>query len=219
MTIIAYLWGIHTLTPIKCVWIALTLANVGMMLWLAWRYFGSPHTFVAALYFLCSAMFSALQGTKEWAIQAELSWAAIATCWTFSMLPRDRYGRIFALSIGLLITCALMYAVPPSWPKYDPTMYYLRIYSTAAFLGVVFATSLLQRTPLSTVLAIPWFGSTLLAGANHETWAYWTVAVAAKGIWTCCLIGWLYLSRSGALIETGDFQTPSNAVLPRSHRE
>ncbi len=188
---IAVLFQINEITPIKACWVAITLANVVMMLWLARKLW--PHTLIEDGYFLNVAACTLLQGSAFWKLPGEL-WIAVWTAaWVLFMLPRERHGRIFALSIGIVATFALMLAVPPPWRGYPPDLYFTRLYSTAAFLGIAFGSALLTRNP-STMLAVPWFGAVMLA-SSQRGFDRWAVGIYTNLTWTACLICWLALAR------------------------
>ena len=206
---IHYLFGISVLTPAKIAWVALTLMNVGMMLWLAWR----NRKTLRGTYLWFMAFVSLIQGARTWDLAGEIWLAILTAAWVFTMLPREKWGRIFSLAIGALISAALMYALPPPWPHYDPTMYFLRLYSTAIFMGIVFSVCLIEKINRSTLIAVPWFGAVLLA-SSQRGWNRWTVAIWTNLIWTCCLIYWLAISRQDAAQGIrGDGLTPAS-VLP-----
>ncbi len=181
---IAVMFGITALTPLKAAWIAITVANVVMMLRLGWR--------MPQFYFWVVAGCTLLQGGPWWRMEGEALLAGGSCGLVISMLPKHAYGRIFALSIGLVVTCVLMLAVPPPWVGYPADLYYTRLFSTAAFLGVAFGSALMTRNP-STMLAIPWFGAVLLASSQRGL-DRWTVGIAANLTWTACLICWLALA-------------------------
>lgn len=212
---IHYLFGISVLTPVKIAWIALTLANVGVMCRI-WLTSGRPLWF--RFYMGISAISTMIQGTRDWDIYLEAWWAFWSAVWVFTMLPRDKWGRIFSLSIGALISAALMYALPAPWPHYDPAMYYTRLYSTAIFMGVVFAICLIEKINRSTLIAVPWFGAVLLA-SSQRGWDRWIVAIWTNLIWTCCLICWLAISRQDAAqgIRGGDITRASVLPAPDPH--
>ncbi len=213
---IAVMFQINEITPLKAAWVAITLANVLMMLWVAWRSVGSPWTFWNFVYFLTTAFFSILQGAPHWDIVGEISISVISAIWVACMLPKHSYGRIFALSIGLVVTCVLMLAVPPPWAGYDPAMYHTRLYSTAAFLGVALGSALMTRNP-STMLAVPWFMAVLIAGSQRG-FDRWVVGIYTNLIWSFCLICWLVLARRADRVASlmpdapGDYQRSSRSL-------
>jgi hypothetical protein len=188
---IHYLFGISVLTPIKIAWVALTCVNIVLMLWLAWR--GATPTFFGA-YMVMMGACATLQGSPAWNPILEAILAIWTIPWIWSMMPKDRYGRVFVLAIGTLISAVLMYALPPPWPNYDPMMYFVRLYSAAVFMGVAFATCLLNRFNYSAMVAVPWFGSVLLA-SSQRGWDRWIIAISTNLIWTACLICWLAILR------------------------
>jgi hypothetical protein len=194
---IAALFGITALSPIKEVWVAITCANVAMMLRLSWN------SGVRAMggYMLVSAIDSLTQGISSyWNEGGEIFWAWAASYWVWSMLPKDKHGRIFALSIGLVVTCVLIYACPPPWKGYPPDLYFTRLYSTAAFFGISSGIAVLEywirwESKSMRVLIPPvWFAAVLIActqrGVNR-----WTIAIVTNCMWSGCLVAWLILSR------------------------
>jgi len=188
---IHYLFGISVLTPVKIAWIAITLANVALMLCIGLRN-RTPLAFGA--YMLMMGACSILQGSAAWNPVLEGMLVVWTIPWIWSMIPTDRYGRIFVLSIGMLISAALMFALPPPWPHYDRTMYFVRLYSTAVFMGVALATCLIQKINRSTLIAVPWFGAVLLASTQRGL-DRWVVAIWTNLIWMCCLVCWLAILR------------------------
>ncbi len=192
---IALLFQINEITPIKAAWLAITVANVVMMLWLS-RVVIDENQRSFSRYLILLAMVSLVQGSWVWNIASEVMLAVYSTIWVWTLLPKHTYGRIFALSIGLVVTCVLMLAVPPPWRGYDPAMYATRLYSTAAFLGVALGSSLMTRKP-STMLAVPWFMAVLIAGSQRG-WDRWMVGIYTNLIWSGCLICWLAISRHRA---------------------
>ncbi len=184
---IAVLFGITAITPIKAAWVVITVANVVMMWILSFGYRQGM------AYFFFSGLFCLIQGSPLWTLGHEIWWVAATVLWMLALLPRDKHGRIFALSIGLVVTCVLIYACPPPWAGYDRAMYETRLYSTAAFLGVAFGSALMTRNP-STMLAVPWFLAVLIAGSQRG-FDRWMVGIYTNLIWSCCLICWLAISR------------------------
>jgi hypothetical protein len=186
---IHYLFGISVLTPVKIAWVAITLANVAMMCAIWFR----SGSLWMRVYLGVMATSTLIQGTGDWNVYLEAWLALWSSVWIWSTLPKDRPGRIFALSVGLVVTCVLMLAVPPPWPHYDPSMYYTRLYSTAAFLGISLGSALITRNP-STMLAVPWFMAVLIAGSQRGL-DRWFVGIVTNLMWTACLICWLSISR------------------------
>jgi len=215
---IHYLFGISVLTPAKIAWVALTLLNAGMMLWLSFIVLVERRERAMSRYMVAMALIAIIQGTRWWNLTGECLLALYSSLWVWSLLPRDGWGRIFVLSIGALIGAALMYAVPPPWPHYDPAMYYTRLYSAAIFMGVVFAACLIEKINRSTLIAVPWFGAVLLA-SSQRGWDRWTVAIWTNLIWTFCLICWLAISRQDAAqgIRGGGLTRASVLPVPDPH--
>ncbi len=200
---IAVMFGITAITPIKACWVAITLANVVMMLWLFCKESGMAFP----MYLISMATTTLLQGGKDWSIWGEVGLASYSTFWVSTLLPKHKHGRIFALSIGLVVTCVLMLAVPPPWRGYDPAMYGTRLYSTAAFLGVSLGSALFTRNP-NTIIAIPWFMAVLGAGAQRG-WDRWMVGIYTNLIWSGCLICWLALARRADRVVSSMPDAPS----------
>jgi hypothetical protein len=177
------------------IYYAITAANIALMLWLAWR---TPQPFFR-YYLLVMAVSAALQSTIYWDMSGgELTLAIFGAMWTLSLLPTSRRGRVEALSLGLMLTALLMLLLPHPWPMYSHEMYYTRIYSAAAFLGISVPCAWLKR---GNWLAIPWWGAVLsVAGISEQGWDYRTVAICANLTWTACLIGWILLSRKEQIL-------------------
>jgi hypothetical protein len=190
---IHYLFGISVLTPVKIAWVAITLLNVTMMLRLSFIVLVERQQRMMCRYMVAMALVALIQGTQWWHLTIECLISLYSALWVWSLLPSDKPGRIFALSVGLVVTCVLMLAVPPPWPHYDPSMYYTRLYSTAAFLGISLGSTLITRNP-STMLAVPWFMAVLIAGSQRG-WDRWLVGIVTNLMWSACLICWLSISR------------------------
>jgi hypothetical protein len=200
---IATLFGITALTPTKWAWVAITLANICMMFRLGWL---KPEG-----YFLIMAASSLVQGGPWWNGFLEVTLTGWTSVFVWRMLPKDKHGRIFALSIGLVVTCVLIYACPPPWPHYDPAMYHTRLFSTAAFLGISLGSAVMTRNP-STMLCVPWFMAVLIAGSQRG-FDRWMVGIYTNLIWSFCLICWLAISRRDLLASSSMPDAP--AAHPR----
>ncbi len=186
---IAVMLGITVLTPIKACWVAITLVNVMLM----WALFIKSRGFAFPCYLISMSFTTLLQAQKGWDVWGEAGLAGWSAIWVWTLLPRERHGRMFALSIGIVATFALMLAVPPPWRGYPADLYFTRLYSTAALLGIAFGSALLTRNP-STMLAAPWFMAVLIAGSQRG-WDRWWVGIYTNLIWSACLICWLAISR------------------------
>jgi hypothetical protein len=207
---IHYLFGISVLTPAKIAWIAITLTNVGMMLWLGVR--KNPYFFIAAI---CSL----IQGAHWWRIEGEAILAGAAFGWTLSLLPKDKWGRIFVLSIGVLIGAILAMALPRPWPMYSVPMYYTRLYSCAMFSAICFAIAILPWTDRyrfnwNAGIAACWFATTVFQ-AVITNWYYWTHQLVAVILYSLCLTAWIYGPRF-ARSAPGDSRKHATVLLPRS---
>lgn len=206
---IAVMFQIHEITPTKACWVAITLANVLIMIVLLPQMrLDRPMFFV---YLVICAATTLAQGTEAWNLGGEIWLAMGASLWVWTMLPKHKHGRIFALSIGLVVTCVLMLAVPPPWPGYDPAMYFTRLYSTAAFFGLSVGSAMMTRRP-ETMLAIPWFLAVLIA-TSQRGFDRWAVGIYANLTWTACLICWLAISRRAHLASSSTPDAP--AAHPR----
>lgn len=206
---IAILFGITAITPIKACWVAITLVNVVMMMFL-----GLKLNSWFSGYMAITAWMALIQGTKVWDESCEVMTAIWGSIWVCTLLPKDKHGRIFALSIGLVVTCVLMLAVPPPWPNYDAAMYHTRLYSTAAFLGVALGAAFFTRNP-NTIIAIPWFMAVLGAGSQRG-FDRWVVGIYTNLIWSGCLICWLALARRADRVVSSTPDAP--AEHPQSAR-
>ncbi len=200
---ISVMFGITAITPIKAAWVAITLVNVVMMGLIPWY----PSTLRFCFYMGVCSISTLLQGSSAWGEMGEIGLAVGAALWVWTLLPKHAYGRIFALSIGLVVTCVLMLAVPPPWAGYDRAMYETRLYSTAAFLGVALGSALMTRNP-STMLCVPWFMAVLIAGSQRG-WDRWMVGIYTNLIWSGCLICWLALARRADRVTSSTLDAPS----------
>jgi len=175
----------------------LTSINICLMVLLAWRSTSKPATF---WYFLIMATSAAFQNTRYWALSYEALLAIASLVWVTSQLPRGRRAIAEALAIGLLVAAILMLALPKPWPAYPPAMYYTRLYSTAACIGIATPLAVLDARK---VLIIAWFAAVLVAGSQRG-WNYVTVAVACNAAWTAILIAWNVMA----------YRTAARSVLP-----
>jgi hypothetical protein len=166
---------------------AITALNIALMLWLAWR---TQYQFRWYLAIMSQAAW--MQNMSWWNAPAEAFLGGAGLAWTLSLLPTSRRGRVEALSIGVVLAAFLILLLPRPWPMYSHEMYYTRIYSAAAFLGISVPCAWLKR---GNWLAIPWWLAVLsVAGISEQGWDYRTVAICANLTWTACLVGWLIIS-------------------------
>lgn len=192
--LLAYFFGITIITGPKLLYVGLALVNVGLMVWLSLR---APIWFKA--YLEGAAASTLLFASPLWNQVSEVVLTLIAAGWVVSMLPKATGERVFALGIGLMVVSALVYAEPAAYGKFHPSPYFTRIYSAAGFLAVMVGVVVLawvkhRPTGWQQIIAIPWFTATLLGGTQLG-WDYFAVGVAAKLVWTACLVGWLLIPR------------------------
>lgn len=198
-TAIAYLFQINHPTPEKLAWVAVTLVNAGMMLWLMVRYgytnFGS-YMFMAA----CSSL---LRASPIWVTPFDLALAMTAIAFTFSLVPRGSH-RVFAVGIGVALAGVLAMDGLADWPGYSAAAYHARIYAAVLLLGVsaaCVAESWVRGKDLDwrAVIAVAWFLTLFLTLVQWRTDAgtagywrqYWHIALAGKIAAGCCLGGWI----------------------------
>jgi len=215
---IHYLFGISVLTPAKIAWVAITLANVGMMLWLCVRSILANHL-PRYFYFWMSAAFTLLQGSWLWHELMEITWAISAAYWVWSLLPRDKWGRIMAIMFGVVLACGLGYVVPAPWPHYDPIRYFTRTYSCLFFAGTSLACAFLpwiygDRIAKRMLIATLWFATTVFQAVNTN-WYYWTHQLVAVILYSLCLMAWTCGPRF-ARSAPADSQKRATVLLPRS---
>lgn len=192
---IKYFFDIRVLSAVKEWWIGVTLLNVLLMLWLTYKHWWESF----GIYMLWTAFMALSQGSRLWNEWYEITTLLATGWWLWHELPEESHGRQFVLAIGTVIVMTLFYSLPMPWPRYSQVLYFTRLYSTAGFFAIAIATCLLrwvEREPLALhqVLAIPWFGSVLLAGSQRG-WPRWTVAIITNLIWTACLLAWLQCGR------------------------
>jgi hypothetical protein len=169
---------------------AITALNIALMLWLAFWVLRRRGMVCFRSYLVLMAFAAALQNLPGWNMASEIWLAAYGAIWTLSLLPTSRRGRVEALSIGVVLAAFLMLLLPRPWPMYSHEMYYTRIYSAAAFLGISVPCVWLKR---GNWLAIPWWGAVLsVAGISEQGWDYRAVAICANLTWTACLAGWIW---------------------------
>jgi len=178
----------------------LTGVNICLMLLLAWR---SSQPFFR-LYLLVMAGCAWIQNTTHWGLPGEVILAAVTALWVVSELPRGRRALTEALALGAFLSAVLVFAVPAPWPRYSVAMYFTRLYSTAAFLGISVPCAILGRRNW---LALPWFAAVLFAGSQRG-WNYVAVAISANAVWTACLLGWLVMGDRTAATETPPLSPP-----------
>jgi hypothetical protein len=170
------------------IYYAITALNIALMLWLAWR---TRNSIWFRCYLVLMAFSAWAQGQQWWDLGCELILAFWGWLWVWSLLPTSRRGRVEALSLGVALAAFLMLLLPHPWPTYSHEMYYTRIYSAAAFLGISVPCAMLKR---GNWLAIPWWLAVLsVAGISEQGWDYRTVAICANLTWTACLAGWIWM--------------------------
>lgn len=188
---LAFFFQIHYPTPIKLTLVALVLVNSGLMLWLSVRRRNSWF----ALYLGFMAVVTLIQVSPLWGQLGEVWLILLTTLWVTSLLPEDLSGRIFSLSIALLLAGILTAVVPPPWPNFPPALYFSRLYSTLVFLGISLASYLWSwtvgdRERRGDLIAALWFAAVLFAGIQRGI-DYWVAGITAKLVWTGCLAWWL----------------------------
>lgn len=176
-------------------WLGITFLNVLLMGWLALRHWPKPF----GIYMGWTALMALGQQSRSWDEWAEATTVVATGWWLWHEMPPDRHGRQFVLGIGAMIVATLFYTVPMPWPHYSRVLYFTRLYSTAGFFAVSVAITAWHWANADPpgfwrVLAIPWFASVLLAGAQRG-WPRWAVAIGANFIWSACLLGWLQYGR------------------------
>lgn len=214
---LAYLFGISHPTPIKYAWVGICLINVCLMLAILWRTWNP----FFRLYLIGMASATLTQGSPLWNEWSEIALALLGAMWMFTLLPLDRHGRLFSVCIGVLVAMAMMFALPPPWPHYHAGMYFTRLYSSAAFLGIAFASCLLPWSvnhPVNwqTMVAVPWFMAVILAGSQRG-WDRWVVGIVTNSAWALCLILWLTLSAAPGPRSVA--HKTANAIPRKSHLE
>lgn len=191
-TALVYFFQIHYPQPIKYVFVALALLNSALMLWLAFRrrnsWFGIYMGFMAPV--------TIIQGSPLWGVLGEVWLILTTTLWVSSLMPRDSHGKLFGASIALLLAGILTALVPAPWPNFPPGLYFTRLYSTLAFLGIAVA-SYLWTWQRSSLIPALWFVAVMFAGVQRGI-DYWTAGIAAKLAWTACLVMWLNLRSDAA---------------------
>lgn len=207
----AYLFGVHFLFPDQPWWVAVTLVNAGMMLWLSWR--PSPRIDLAGiseyLYFGVAALSSLFRASPFWITPFDFALALTACLFTFSLVPRGSH-RVFAVGIGVALAGVLCAAGLADWPGYSAAAYHARIYAAVLLLGVsaaCVAESWVRGHALDwrAVIAIAWFLTLFLTLVQWRTdvqsagyWRqYWHVALAGKIAAGGCLAGWIWTGREG----------------------
>lgn len=202
---LAYLFQINHPTPEKLAWVAVTIVNAGMMLWLHFR--REPSWF--GLYMFCAALSSLLRASPIWVTPLDLALAMTAVAFTFSLVPRGSH-RVFAVGIGVALAGVLCAAGLADWPGYSAAAYHARIYAAVLLLGVsaaCVAESWVRWHALDwrAVIAVAWFLTLFLTLVQWRTdvetagyWRqYWHVALAGKVAAGCCLGGWIWTGREG----------------------
>ncbi len=165
----------------------LTTVNVSLMALLAYR----THQPFFRCYLIVMAIAAGLQNTTHWGMWGEVPLALFSALWLVSELTKGRRAVMEALSLGLMVSFAIVIAVPRPWPMYSHAMYFTRMYSSALCVGIATPLAVLDS---KNALIILWFSAVLLS-QSQRGWPVWIVAVVANATWTLVLIGWLAMSR------------------------
>lgn len=197
--VIAWLWQINEPSPIKYAWVALTLVNVGLMAWLAWR----ERESMLGWYMGVAAISSLFRASPLWNTAGDFLLAAAACAFGWSLLPKGA-PRWFAVSIGVTLLGVLLLAAPMDWPGYSPTRYAARLDAAVLLLAISLACVLDrwtrgEPTDWRSVIAVVWFATWFLTLVQWRDdpqtkayWvAYWRVALAGKVAACGCLVGWI----------------------------
>jgi len=191
---IAYLFQIHSLTPIKYAWLAFLALNVAISLALAVR--RGPLAF--RVYMACAAASMALQKSPLWGMWGEYALLVTGSIFAGSLL-RHLPGKTYALMIGLAFLGVLIWVIPHPWPLYSHGKFYARLYSSMACCALLLGglTWEWRRPPARTLIAAVWFVPPMIASASVN-WdvAWWNVQMVNTAIWTACLLGWFTATAS-----------------------
>lgn len=193
--IIAYLFQIHSPSPIRWFWVALTFTNVAMMLVLMWRSLPS----VFAPFIAWGAVASVFQKSPAWDWFGEGALDVISLVYVGTLLYKTE-SRWYPLMLGIWFLGLLMWTVPQPWPMYSHELFYARLYTGMACFAMILGmlTWEWRRPAMSTLLAALWFVPPMIASASVN-WdvSWWGVQVANTGIWTICLVGWVKKKNDG----------------------
>lgn len=200
---LAYWFGIHVMTDMKLIWLALLALNTALMTWLILK----VQSRIFRVYLGMAGIASLLQLSPWWGLPGEVVLAIATLAWLWTQVPDADGRRIFATGTGLLLVSGMLIAAPLAWPAHDPWAYFIRMYVAVFGAGVaigmvVLTWSLQEKLDWFKVLLIAWFGAIIFAGLSTN-WAYWTKAVLVKGVWTFCLLTWvlLYRVRAGSGVD------------------
>lgn len=220
---IHFAFGVREPSAPALLWVALTLANVALMVALGWR---ERRTWWGC-YLGVMAAAALTQASPLWGIWGEGALALASVLWIAETLPAGRWGVAFALAIGGLGIAAMLYALPPPYGAFPGSLYLTRLYSTAGLFGVALGSVILPWSQgdgvrWRTALALPWLGAVLFAGTQRGL-DRWVVANVSNAIWTTCLVAWLILPgpprRFGVPGGAGAARNPASETPPQAPRE
>lgn len=197
--VLSGLFSIHEPTPIKLIWVAITLINVAFMIILAWR--KGPPGF--RIYMAVMAACALVQASSVWNMAGEIILALAGALFVAEMLPERQSGVVFSIAIGVVSIMALLHGLPSAYgTAYPSKLYFTRLYTTTALLGATVGSVILSwfggdGIRWRAALALPWFGAVLFSSMMLGKFGLgrWTIAIIANVTWTTCLAGWVWMGR------------------------
>ena len=196
-------------TPIKVWWVGLVLVSTVLKLGLVVRLVRLYHQHqyplpCFGLYLLAATAASIIRGDK-WSMAGEIILALMGvafvseTLWIVNcLIQQPGWAKIFAWAVGALVAITILHAAPEPYPGYAHSLFYLRLYSTAVFLGASLGAAALSLTKLKrqpfllhNLIMIPWFAATLWGLFGRALGVdRWDVRITSTIIWIVCLSAW-----------------------------
>ena len=207
------IFDIHRPTPVKGIWLALTLLSICLRLIAMQR----VRLRAFGIYILATILATLLQSQSSWNLAAETLLALALAGFVGEIVALSvvsvpyaaarRYDREFSYAgIALIAAGMLIYTAPAPYPGYPRFWYYTRLCSTAIACCVLIATAALAystrvRMPRQLrahgLLAICWLAAVIWAGIAPRTLDRWMIGIIATGVQVTCLIAWISVGNVG----------------------
>lgn len=206
-------FGIHTMTPMKYAWLALTLLVLLMQALAGYR--ASRHIcgWLLAIY-LGATISDPLRWTKWWnwemsgvlaalALLATLQHVALTTY--FNKALERRHAVVASLGVTLMLVGIAVSAAAESYPQWPKAVYFIRIYahlSCFALLVGAIAYVVAFRTvqyPVafhSAIVLAVWFAAETWAGLQKNRAVWFEDQITLDAVKAGCLAVWWWIYRA-----------------------
>jgi hypothetical protein len=205
--------GVHHVTPIKEVWVFVSLAVLILQLFLFVRYICKELTVCFGTYLLAAAIRDVSHYFTWWHWSGELMvsfFAVLATAEaclraTFCIRRYQRsYARHMICFAGVLAVSTAALQVPMAYPKFEPGVYFTRLYTEVLCAGCLLCSVVYVwwngwRKQFATygwhaAIMLVWFADFTWADRHMESGDAWfPVALAKLAIQGTCLVAWCLL--------------------------